>query len=118
MPVIFYETSNKEIEVPEDSNILRTSLRYDADLPNRCGGGNCGTCMCKIEKGAENLDKVKKAEYKRLGETLIEKGYRLGCQTFVQGDVSVSWDYEYTKQIKKEHNKRKREEMSRKISNS
>lgn len=39
MPKINFVTSNKELDVPENSNILRMSLRYDGDLPNRCGGG-------------------------------------------------------------------------------
>ncbi|WP_257352176.1 2Fe-2S iron-sulfur cluster-binding protein [Pseudalkalibacillus decolorationis] len=101
MPVINYSTSNKKIEVPENSNILRMSLRYDGELPNRCGGGTCGTCVCKIEDGYKNLDKVKHAERKKLGGEYLDMGYRLGCQTFVNGDVTISWDEEITRQVKK-----------------
>ncbi len=101
MPQIRFINSNKQLEVPEDSNILRMSLRYDGELPNRCGGGICGTCVFKTEEGAEFLDNVKIQERRKLGEEWIEKGYRLGCQTFVtNGDIEISWDDEITKQVK------------------
>jgi ferredoxin len=101
MPQIRFINSNKQLEVPEDSNILRMSLRYDGELPNRCGGGICGTCVFKAEEGAEFLDNVKIQERRKLGEEWIEKGYRLGCQTFVtNGDIEISWDDEITKQVK------------------
>ncbi|MDN4076052.1 2Fe-2S iron-sulfur cluster-binding protein [Fictibacillus terranigra] len=101
MPKLHFITSDKEFEVPDHSSVLRMSLRYDGDLPNRCGGGTCGTCVCKIERGLENVDQVKPAEKKKLGEELLEQGYRLGCQTFINGDVSLSWDPKITKMVQK-----------------
>ncbi|RYM00271.1 (2Fe-2S)-binding protein [Sporolactobacillus sp. THM7-7] len=102
MVKINYLTSGKEIEAPENSNILRMSLRHNCGLPNRCGGGLCGTCVFKVEKGAENLDRVKIQEKRKLGQEWLEKGYRLGCQTFVTtGDVALSWDKAVTQKVKK-----------------
>ncbi|WKB35851.1 2Fe-2S iron-sulfur cluster-binding protein [Terrilactibacillus sp. S3-3] len=102
MVKIHFTTSGKEIEVPEESNILRTSLRYNCGLPNHCGGGVCGTCVFKIEEGAEFLDKVKIQERRKLGEEWLKRGYRLGCQAFVEnGDVKISWNEEVTKSVKK-----------------
>jgi ferredoxin len=102
MPNIHFVTSEKVLEVPENSNILRMSLRYDGDLPNRCGGGICGKCVFKTEAGAEFLDQVKVQERRKLGEEWLGKGYRLGCQTFVTtGDVAISWDEEITGQVQK-----------------
>ncbi|MEH7009469.1 2Fe-2S iron-sulfur cluster-binding protein [Neobacillus niacini] len=101
MPTIRFINSNKQLEVPEDSNILRMSLRYDGELPNRCGGGICGTCVFKTEEGTEFLDNVKVQEKRKLGAEWLDKGYRLGCQTFVtNGDIEISWDDEITKQVK------------------
>jgi ferredoxin len=102
MPKINFITSNKQLDVPENSNILRMSLRYDGDLPNRCGGGICGNCVFKAEEGIESLDNVKVQERRKLGEEWLEKGYRLGCQTFITDqDISISWDEEVTSQVKK-----------------
>ncbi|RJS61873.1 2Fe-2S iron-sulfur cluster-binding protein [Bacillus sp. PK3_68] len=113
MPNIHFINSQKTLEVPEHSNILRMSLRYDGELPNRCGGGICGTCVFKTEEGAEFLDNVKIQERRKLGEEWLEKGYRLGCQTFVTtGDIAVSWDEEVTQQVKKRKPDKLKKEVS------
>ncbi|WP_428909129.1 2Fe-2S iron-sulfur cluster-binding protein [Niallia sp. Krafla_26] len=102
MPKINFINSNKVIDVPENSSVLRMSLRYDGELPNRCGGGICGNCVFKIEEGAEYLDQVKTHERRKLGDELVEKGYRLGCQTFViDGDIAISWNEETRKEVVK-----------------
>ncbi len=102
MTKINFINTNKIIEVPENSSVLRMSLRYDGELPNRCGGGICGNCVFKIEEGAEHLDEVKNMERRKLGDELIEKGYRLGCQTFVgNGDIAISWNEETRKEVVK-----------------
>ncbi|PAE32494.1 2Fe-2S iron-sulfur cluster-binding protein [Bacillus sp. 7884-1] len=113
MPTIRFINSNKQLEVPEDSNILRMSLRYDGELPNRCGGGICGTCVFKAEKGSEFLDNVKIQERRKLGEEWLEKGYRLGCQTFVtNGDIEISWDEKITSQVKMRKPDKLKQEVS------
>ncbi|MCP1675678.1 ferredoxin [Natronocella acetinitrilica] len=90
--ITFITNANKEVEVKEMSNLLRVSLRQQGGIPFKCGGGICGTCRCKIEEGLENTDKVKKKEEKHLTPEEIAEGYRMACQTFVSGDVKVSWD--------------------------
>lgn len=115
MPKIHFVNSNKQLEVPEDSNILRMSLRYDGELPNRCGGGICGTCVFKTQAGSEFLDKVKVQEKRKLGEEYLRDGYRLGCQTFVtNGDISIIWDEEITKQVIK----RKPDKLQKEVSST
>lgn len=102
MPKIHFVNSNKTFDVPENSNILRMSLRYDGDLPNLCGGGICGTCVFKPIEGVEHLEDVTRQERRKLGDEWLDKGYRLGCQTFVKdGDVAVEWYDDVTKAVKK-----------------
>ncbi|PEL09845.1 2Fe-2S iron-sulfur cluster binding domain-containing protein [Bacillus sp. AFS017336] len=109
MPKLNFATSGKVLEVPENSNILRMSLRFDGELPNRCGGGVCGSCVCKIEEGT--VDHIKVQERRKLGEEWLSKGYRLGCQAFINDeDVTISWDKEVTEEVKKrklDHPKKK-----------
>lgn len=57
----------------------------------KCGGGLCGTCKCRIESGLEQADAIKDKERKHLSEADFASGYRMACQTFVNGDISVSW---------------------------
>ena len=89
--VTFITNSGKTVEAPENSNLLRISLREQGGIPFKCGGGLCGTCRCRIESGLENTDAVKPKERKHLTEEDSRQGYRMACQTFLSGDVGVSW---------------------------
>lgn len=89
--ITFISNANKVLEAPENSNLLRVSLRGQGGIPFKCGGGLCGTCKCRIENGLEHADAVKPKERKHLSDDDLAAGYRMACQTFVNGDVSVSW---------------------------
>ena len=89
--VTFITSGGKTATAPVNSNLLRVSLREQGGIPFKCGGGLCGTCRCRIESGLENTDAIKPKERKHLTEADFEAGYRMACQTFLDGDVSVSW---------------------------
>ena len=89
--VTFITNDNKVVSAPENSNLLRVSLREKGGIPFKCGGGLCGTCKCKIEQGLEHTDAIKEKERKHLSEADFAAGHRMACQTFINGDVSVSW---------------------------
>lgn len=84
-------TNGKVISGPPNSNLLRLSIREKGGIPFKCGGGLCGTCRCKVEHGIEHTDAIKDKERKHLSEVDFAAGYRMACQTFVNGDISVSW---------------------------
>lgn len=91
--ITFLTNGGKTVSVPENSNLLRASIREQGGIPFKCGGGICGTCKCKIEQGLEHTDAVKPKERKHLTEEQFHLGYRMACQTFVNGgDVAVSWE--------------------------
>lgn len=89
--ITFLTNDGKTVEAPDESNLLRVSLRQRGGIPFKCGAGICGTCRCKIENGIENTDKVKAKERNHLTEEDLAEGYRMACQTFVNGDIAVSW---------------------------
>lgn len=89
--IIFLGNGGKAVTAEENSNLLRVSLRAQGGIPFKCGGGICGTCRCRIETGRENTDAVKPKERNHLSEDDLAQGYRMACQTFVLGDISVSW---------------------------
>lgn len=93
MPTIRYSTSGEEHKFPEDDevNLLRVSIRYGCGVPFKCASGNCGTDAVHIDEGSEHLSPVRPKEHERLGE-LVDRGFRLACQTYASGDVTVSWD--------------------------
>ena len=89
--VTFLTNNGKVASAPVNSNLLRVSLREQGGIPFKCGGGLCGTCKCRIEQGLEHTDAIKPKERKHLTEEQFKAGYRMACQTFLNGDVSVSW---------------------------
>ncbi|MDP4302441.1 2Fe-2S iron-sulfur cluster binding domain-containing protein [Leptothrix discophora] len=89
--ITFLSNDAKVLEAPEGSNLLRVSLRGQGGIPFKCGGGLCGTCKCRIETGLAHADAVKPKERKHLDEAALAEGWRMACQTFVHGDVAVSW---------------------------
>jgi ferredoxin len=89
--VTFITNGGKVVQAPEGSNLLRVSLRDKGGIPFKCGGGLCGTCRCRIEQGIEHTDPVKPKERKHLTEAELAAGHRMACQTFLNGDVAVSW---------------------------
>lgn len=93
MPTIRYRTSGKEHEFEEgdEVNLLRVSIRYDCGVPFKCASGNCGTDKVRIEDGYDHLSSLRPKERERLGD-LVEEGYRLACQTYASGDVTLAWD--------------------------
>ena len=89
--ITFLTNDGKTVAAPENSNLLRVSIKEQGGIPFKCGGGLCGTCRCLIEDGLEHTDKVKPKERKHLKPEDLEAGYRMACQTFVNGNVKVSW---------------------------
>ena len=90
--IVFVTNDSKTVTVPETSNLLRVSLREKGGIPFKCGAGLCGTCRCHFDAGLEHADAVKAKERKHLTETDLAAGYRMACQTFVSGDVRISWE--------------------------
>lgn len=89
--ITFIPKGERRVSAPHNSNLLRVSLREQGGIPFKCGGGLCGTCKCRIVLGVENTDAVKAKERKHLTEEDLAQGYRMACQTFVRGDIAVTW---------------------------
>lgn len=89
--ITFLTNGGKMVRAPSNSNLLRVSLREKGGIPFKCGGGLCGTCRCRVEAGLQHTDPVKPKERKHLTPDDLAAGYRMACQTFVTGDVSISW---------------------------
>ena len=90
--VITFLTSGRVVEAEAGSSLLRVSMRSKAGVPFKCGAGLCGTCRCLVVAGVEHTDAVKPRERTHLSDADLAAGYRMACQTLVEGDVTVSWD--------------------------
>lgn len=93
MPTIRFSTADRAVTFPEgdEVNLLRVAIRNNCGIPFKCASGNCGTDRVRVEAGSEHCIPPRRRERDRLGE-LLEQGYRLACQTYVSGDVTVAWD--------------------------
>jgi ferredoxin len=89
--VTFLTSGGRTATATAEVNLLRISLREKGGIPFKCGAGLCGTCKCRIVSGLEHTDAVKPKERNHLSDTDLAEGYRMACQTFVRGDVSVVW---------------------------
>jgi ferredoxin len=98
VPTIRFLTSERSVEFPDgdDVNLLRVAIRQECGLPYKCASGNCGTDRVQVVEGADNLERPRRRERETLGEELLAQGYRLACQTYVHGDLAVSWDPDQT----------------------
>lgn len=78
---IHFLPDNVKIQVEEGANLLAAAANAGVYLHAYCGGdGVCGKCKCKIDSGEANIS----------GPAADKKGFRLACQTKVNGDITVS----------------------------
>ncbi len=93
MPVMTVHTRDGEVvTVPLSPaiSVLNTLMRNDIPTQHKCGGrAQCGTCRLRILKGAEYLSSVKEKERIRLEAVDAPSDYRLACQLFAFGDITV-----------------------------
>lgn len=77
----FIRFEGEEQETPDGSRV------YDAcdalGMPFGCTDGLCGTCICRVVKGADNLEPKNDKEI----DMDLEEGQRLACQAVVKSGV-------------------------------
>ncbi len=79
------------VEAPHGLSILEAALAHDIDLEHACGGFcACTTCHVIIKQGEDELSEMQFDEEDKLdgceGVTLHS---RLGCQSRIEGDVTI-----------------------------
>lgn len=90
MPKVTFLQANgqiTEVEAANGDRILQIALDNGIPMEHACGGnGFCTTCMCKVQKGMENLSPRNDRE-ENMG--IVNDPDRLSCQSEVMGDVTV-----------------------------
>ncbi|MCS5623685.1 MAG: (2Fe-2S)-binding protein [Candidatus Marinimicrobia bacterium] len=78
------------VVVDSGTTIMDAGKQVDVEIDSFCGGNcSCSTCKVMISDGAKCLSKVSAEEQTVLGQKMVSEGYRLSCQTKVQGIVHV-----------------------------
>ena len=88
---VTFEPQGITVETPHGLSILETALAHGVDLEHACGGFcACTTCHVIIRAGEEALTEMEFDEEDKLdgceGVTLRS---RLGCQSRIEGDITV-----------------------------
>jgi len=89
MPKITLASNGQSYEVPEGASFLEFCQTNDAPHNFGCTVGSCGTCVCALDEGAENVDPASEDEAEAVEMCSGVEGARLGCQLKVNGDITV-----------------------------
>lgn len=86
---VIFQPSGKKAYTDGQHSVLHISQEAGVPIESLCGGkGICGKCRVVVEKGNEKLPPPTEREIKTLGE-LINRGYRLACETIPACDVTL-----------------------------
>jgi uncharacterized 2Fe-2S/4Fe-4S cluster protein (DUF4445 family) len=97
---VVFQPSGLRGEVADGSTVLDAARKLGAGVESICGGkGDCGKCKIRIEEGyfpkyrirsaIASTKEKSRANEKFINRTQTRQGYRLACQTLIQGDIVV-----------------------------
>lgn len=84
---------NLEVEVQKGAKII-DEVKDKTNFPYGCENAECGTCICSVVKGAENLEAANHKEWALLQKLNAHRGRRLGCQLRVkkeEGEIEIEY---------------------------
>lgn len=85
--IIINNDEGSPLTVESGKTLLNTLSGEGILLPSACGGGGtCGVCRCRIEKGGGDLLPTETAHINR---KMAKDGYRLACQVKVREDMRI-----------------------------
>ena len=71
-------------------SILNTLMKNGIAIQHKCGGrAQCGTCRLKLVKGGGSVGPISERERIRLEAVGAPADYRLACQLYAFGDITV-----------------------------
>jgi ferredoxin len=89
MPKITFAKTGQVYEVPAGISFLEFCQKNDAPHDFGCTVGSCGTCVCVLEEGAQNVNPMEDEERETVEMCTDVAGARLGCQLKILGDVKI-----------------------------
>jgi ferredoxin len=82
---------NASFEVPDGARLLEYA-RANSNMPFGCENGKCGTCICNVLRGMENLTPKGHEEWLHLQKRGAFPNQRLACQIWVKkGEVDIEY---------------------------
>ena len=91
MAKVTITNENVTFEVPDGSRLLGYA-KTSSNMLFGCEAGRCGSCLCNITKGAENLNSKTAVEEQTLGRMNAYPSQRLACQIIVKkGEITIEY---------------------------
>ena len=90
MAKVTFLPDNKECNSPSNVTLLEVAKRNNIPHVAACGGeGNCTTCRLLILDGVENCSEETEKEKSLIEQAHTTEGFRLACQTTINGDITA-----------------------------
>ena len=90
MAKVTFLPDNKECNSPTNVTLLEVAKRNNIPHVAACGGeGNCTTCRLLILDGVENCSPETEKEKVLIEQAHTTEGFRLACQTSINGDITA-----------------------------
>lgn len=86
---VVIEQKHSQIWVKPGENLLLALVTAHVPVPFMCTTGKCTTCRCRVEIPQGSAAPPSETEAYRLGDQLVRSGYRLTCQVYVNGPLTV-----------------------------
>jgi ferredoxin len=90
MPTIYVQNLDQRVPASAAVSVLNNLLREGVPIKHLCGGhAQCGTCRIRIVAGEDRVSRPTSAESRRLASMRNAEGFRLACQTYAFGDITI-----------------------------
>ena len=88
--VTVHFSGGPSVPIERGSTIMAAAKAGRVEIESFCGEScSCSTCKVLVLDGKKRISKMNNDERSVLGDKQSEKGYRLSCQSQVNGDITV-----------------------------
>ncbi|MFW6380010.1 MAG: 2Fe-2S iron-sulfur cluster-binding protein [Halorhodospira sp.] len=77
------------VSAPVGTRVIELSEKVGSGIVYGCREGDCGTCLCEVVAGQENLSAPSELEHSLLREHYAGRNQRIACQTQILGDCTL-----------------------------
>ena len=86
---VTFQDIDLTVSAPVGTRVIELSEKVGSGIVYGCREGDCGTCLCQVAEGEENLSAPSEVEQKLLREHFAGKQQRIACQAQILGDVTL-----------------------------
>ena len=80
-----------EFEVP-DGLLIKDYIKKNSNMMFGCEKGDCGTCVCSVSRGSENVNIKTMKEEETLNKIGAYPSQRLACQIKIKkGEIEIEY---------------------------